>query len=717
MSDKEFVRFRDLDRWLVGSLPGRPALIKVSGAFTHDERPDHWLDLVEVDGVTGFTVRLLIPKDPPHTVGGKKRNPAAFCGGTPSDWGNGWAPVLVGSLLAPPRVDPVRLQDVLHDTRRIRVVCDTSALASGILSWLLAVLDGKVDAITSAVVDREIAGWADRHPAMWQANDVVMWARRTKYLLARRVLETAPDGVVIERLSPDQGALIASKVRDDAGDKAPDADMLMVELARRLIREQPPSARLLYLTGDRNHARSAASAIGSENVLFAAADGSESRRSLGSTVVRAWWRPGGPMGGLIMPPLSHLFWNLLAACPTIQIEVPGNSWEIRWLSASENGVPSDWQDPWLAIRGREPTSPARAATGTFNREAQQAAESTPVAFLATGPMLPGATAGEVGPGKTTKTPHVPDVTKFDSPRDASAESGRFLHDSSSMSNVAAPQAVLPNDIATEASAGRDHEAGTAAPVIDVWLLRPVRRGLLAAAVASHRPAPGAVFPILWKGISGTPPKEPIAVESAKEAIGILVALGALDADGHGGPAIDSFREMWSANDLDAFHAEFMRLPSYQAAVEALRSDPCLVPKTSRQAAQLTMARCLGQVARLEKTARETWVGDAPLSADELVGALIRWMPTAESAIGVADLCTRAARELRVTPARLERALIRLWRDRPDVPFEGQTGGQAVPGYAERVVDLSPAGYSFREVVPGGLTFGRRGPVRFIVRTR
>jgi hypothetical protein len=422
-----------------------------------------------------------------------------------------------------------------------------------------------------------------------------------------------------------------AKLRDETGTKSPDADMLLLELARGLIRDQPRNARVIYLTGDGTNARSATSALGAENVLYAVSDWRNAHAHRQRVLVRGWWFPVTALGGARIPPIGRLLWDLLSACSFLRIEAAGTQWLLRPVNSILNGVPSDWADPWVEIEEPSTTAP-------------------------------------------------------ESPGDAGA--------------VAAP---VPS--AQPESAGD-------------WLLPPIPVGEPVDAFASWQPTPRIFFELLWRALSGRQVQDLAGSfqGSLREAHNLLVALGAADPSGGPGVRAGEFRDAWNRCDLDWFHAEMQRLPGYHAAMEQLRADRD-AHFERRVMGQLSIARTLGQVARLFRTHAALVVGDAPITATQLVEALGRWLPEPGAALPTEDLCQRAAGELGLTPARLEMALQRLWARDPNLPFEGQTGGTVTAGFVENVIETSEAGYHFRPVAPGALTFGRSGPVRFIQRTQ
>jgi hypothetical protein len=644
-----FLPLRELDRWLRATFD-EAGPIHVCGARL---RSSTIFDILELRDITANTVRLKLPRNAPSDR--KFSTPG-------KDWAGLWAPALVAAGVISPVVDPLRLHDLLHEKRRIRLCCDTNALAGGVLSWLQIVLDGCADVVTSAVVDRELAAWPDRKHTggrdFWSARTIDHWARRTQYRLARRFVEAPPARVVVERLSPEQGALVLAKFRDEGDSKSPDADVLLVELARSLVRDQPRNARVIFLTGDRNNARTATGALGPENVLFAAADDSRTRAVIRDNAIaaRGWWSPDVGLGSVSQPSVSHLLWSLLAVCDVLVLRSSLACFRLELKSAVPTGSPSDWADPWLAI-----TSEVTSAAG--------AEGAVPEAQTST---FRGGTS-VIGDPATKEEDALPSL------------------------------ALRPEPSVTEF------------PVVDVdnWLLPPQElRTSAQGAAASWRPNPTIFFAELLR-LLGRIEDMPAVDERYKEVRRILAALGASDATGGPGTRLELYRQAWDAADHDWFHAEFLSLPGYRQTVDELEE---LGSPKERQRDQIAMARALGQVARLARG--EPWKrGDRPVRSAELIAALGRWLPQPGSTLSCAEIAQRAAAELKLTPFRFERAMIALWQSEPQVPFEARTGGSVEEGYAEQVIVMGGKTVAFTPVDPQQLRFGRATSVRFITRVR
>lgn len=667
-ADIEEMPLTDLSDWLNKTLDTESGAIKISGGFRQAPITELGIDLFELNTRAADTVRVLIPKDAPKPSSGKPKS--TEFSQRDQNWWECWAAFFSATSLLPPIVDPKRLSDILHEKRRLRFCCDTNALCNGVATWLLTILNGKADIVTSAVVDRELAAWPDRFKKMWQPQTTEDLKRRTHFRMARRLTENPPGGVVVDRLSPEQGALMLAKLRDETDRKSPDADMLLVELARGLIRDQPRNARIIYLTGDRNHARAATNALGSDNVLFSVSDASEAKKKQGKVLARGWWHPEGPLGSIVVPPLHRLLWDLLTICDYIVITSQSGKWHLRVAHSVALGVPSDWADPWIKIE-------------TLSQPA------------------------------TKKSSDIESPTSLKEIEETDSTDG-YLG-----SQI---EVVQPEENSSESAASSDSiiepsfiETLKAIDLSDVWLLPPISPSAPLEGIQQARPTPRIFFSHLWQLISGSELPDPITTspELYEEVRKILIWLGAMNEDGTPGSQLDLFSSAWMENDLDWFHSQMCRLPIYATVIDKIRVNDATF--TKRQEVCQSMARILGQVARVSSRTGPIMVGDAPLRASDLRGKLDIWLPNVNDTLEVADICQRALLELQVTPARLEIAMNRFWATDPSAPFEGRTGGTVTGGSVEKVIRMNTYGYEFIDITSAALTFGRNGFVRFIER--
>lgn len=665
----------ELQRWLTSQSIDRRALIRVSGYLTQPS--EERVDILEARGLEVDTVRILLGSPPRHLA---SPDPG---------WYSGWSSVFASVGIVQPLVDPELLRELLHDPRRLRFCCDTNALAGGVAAWLLRVFAGRVDVVTSAVVDRELAAWPDRPGLkMWAAKSGEAWSRRTQYRTARRLVECPTPGVVVDRLSPEQSALVLAKLRDESSGKSPDADMLLIELARGLIRDQPANGRVVYLTGDRSHARAATGALGAGNVLFCSADDAAVRRAHGRVRPVGWYAPGGPLGCVLGIQLADVVHAVLTACDVVDLHVDGTAraWRIRSSLRVPNGVPSDWQDPFIDISEIKPS-----------------AHSSPVEIVAPSAAVP---TDEVVPPNTSAG--------------AGADQLRPDGGAAEPSDAAPSGDVVPPN--TNAVAGADQlrpHGGAAvrprAPRRDPVLISSGRLLQLPAieAPVGLRPHPEAFFERLWEAMFRLAwPKQAGDVDG--ECRRILAALGAATIDGQPGPDLDAFGEAWHRNDLDWFHGQLLRLPGYREVADSV-SPAEMASSSRRRQAQLSMARRLGQAAKGADGSYH--FGDAAVTLHELTGFLEEQLPRSGDRKHVSDLCSAALGALKLTPARLERALMAYWSGgiTSGPRIEAQAGGAVERLEPEKVEVLSETGHTSITVDRGALYFGTKIPHRILVR--
>ena len=662
-------RVSQLGNWLAENMTAVEPIV-VSGGLRGDFDPQSpVLDALELSGPLGTTVRLLVPAPPPQEKPGsastfllvKKKdgpNDEKVLPDPERYWWDGWAKIFTASALLPPRTDSVRLADVLRDERVLRLFCDTNALASGVAEWFLHVLPSGTQLISSAIADKEIMSWVDRHKKLYEGSTAETWEARLRYLLARRLTEYPPQHTVIDRLSPDQNALMLAQGTGEGGSKSSQGDLLFVELARPLVREQPRQARVIFLTGDANVARAATSALGPEHVLYANPDTDTLKERIGKVVPRGFWHPAGPLGSLSLPSSSRLLWNLLSAFTFLIVKQAERKWLIEPIFNVRYGGPSDWADPWVHIKElSKPTDDDRAHVPTGS----------------------------------------PDLT-------ASAEVTK--------ESVLAPQAA-PTPVAMAAPKIEQRE-----PKADAWLLPGIKKeGPADAVTPSPRPAIKPFFGFLSLACFGEMVPLPSA-EVPRETFRVLVALKALNEDGSQGDRITEFKEAWLRNNRDWFHAELMHShPGYRQVVAQIRAGNVKLLK-SREAQFVPLIRTLGQAARFPSSSSPIRMGDDPVSFEQLDEALHRWLPHPDTAIRIGDACERAMADLSLTPCRFELALSTLWKRQPDYPVESRTGGEPDRMSPDDVVELNGDGtYELRTVSPSTLTFGGAVPVLFLARRR
>lgn len=654
MASDALVALEDLDVELRDRrrLPGR---IRVHAGIRSPAttRNPATLPLLQFDSLVASTAKILA--GPPA----QSENPveSEFRTGEANDWWGGVSALLTAAGIVQPTLDPVILRELDEDRRRLRFFCDTNTLCGGTAAWTLEAFQGRADLVTSAIVDRELMAMADRQPGLWKAMDSAAFAMRAKYRLARRLTEVPPKGVVVDRLAPDQSALMLAKLRDElpsqAGSaarrtsKSADADILLVELVRGLVRDEPLNARVVFLTGDRNLARTASNVLGASAVFYVACDDHAAREAVGRVCSRGWWYPGGSLGHVHLPSIGSVLWTLLAGFDFLVLQSDDECLLVR-PAVVGRGVPSDWRTPHLQILSLDPLS---------------------LPGLSPSPTVP-PMARRQRPAPTTSATASPSPTERSSP-----------------------------------SSSRQ-----ASPPPTTWLLPPTFVGPPVQAAPSLRLKPELVFAQLSHALFDAA-SDSMSGEVAAEVHRALLAVGAVDRSGAAGPRADVFRQHWIANDLDSLHAEFRRLESYERSLNVVRESP-RAPLPERPRRNIALARRLGQVATVDG---KLLVGDSALTVAALLEFLDRHLPRIGSSELTSKLCLEAVRALQVTPARFEAAMTNLWQLPEGAKFGTETGGTVSNANAETVVSLRRNGYAERIVAPDSLTFGGARPARVIVR--
>lgn len=706
-------RVGQLGAWLRGTTsPGSPIVVAGGLRGTY-EKGAATLDALELSDAVGTTTRVLLPNAPdqvspgsaatfvqktkPDKAGNEKPIPPLDQQEANSDWWKGWTTLFTASTLLAPRVDPVRLADILHDPRLVRLFCDTNALANGAAEWLLQILPTSTQLLSSAIADKEIMSWGDQDKALYQAADAKQWEARLRFQLARRLTAFPPKETVIDRLSPDQNALMLAQGTDKTGSKSSQGDLLFVELARPLIREQPRQTRVLFLTGDYNVAYAATSALGPEHVLYANVDTQRDQpnKLTGRVLSRGFWHPARPLGRLSLPSISRLFWNLLSAFNFLIVKQRNRRWLLQPSYSVQHGGPSDWADPWLKVGELPDDSPVVVAV----------------------PVVPSPESGAA-----SALPEVPPPTELTAPNIASTASEvPAAKVSTSLTNLAATTAQAEGP-AAHADDSFAHQALAAMKAISSgqwpWLLsRPTPAGPKDVVSVSLRLDKRTFFELLRRACSGQSSAKPDK-EVPKETFRALIAMQVLEDSGQPGRLAEYYDSLWRHNDRDPLHAELLHAhPGYRTVVEAVRSGR-VASLSTRQKAFLPLLRALGQAAQLRRDS-PLRMGDAPVAKTQLESSLQSWLPSAGAALSMAEACERALSELALTPVRFAQALTALWREDRDSAFEPKTAGAPEELFSEEVVELRPDGtFDFRPVMPSALLLQGMGPpVLFLSRRR
>ncbi len=685
-----------LGKWLRDTMQQRQPIIVSGGLRGTYVAGTRLIDALELADPAGTTARVLLEKDPPPQVTGpcsasefplqlklvdkngkKLEQPIPINRLDPSEaavsWWKGWSAIFTAGTLVQPRIDPVRLSDVLHEPRVIRLFCDTNAMANGVAEWLLHILPSATQLISSAIADKEIMSWTDQKPDLYKVSDPDYWETQVRFLLARRLTEYPPKDTVIDRLSPDQNALMLASGTTKQGDKSPAGDLLFVELARPIVREQPRQARVVFLTGDANLARAATSALGPEHVLYANVDTNRDAANAltGQVLARGFWHPERPLGLLSLPSVGRLLWNLFSAFSFLILQHGNRRWLVELSLSVRHGGPSDWADPWVNIEELEPTGTGKATTEERPPDHEGGGSAQPLALVRTAPDVP-----------VVQDTH----TSADPPSPISS---------------------------------RGNEVGPRAEDYTDWLLAPrIATGPKDAISSSPRLDKNTLFSVLKEACLEQKVVPPPSAEVPKETYRCLVLLQAIDGEGNPGARALNFVEAWRRNDRDWIHAELMQShPGYRSVVEAVREQR-VAKLTSRQQQFLPMVRCLGQAAQLT-TKTPLRMGDSPVSRAQLEKSLSDWLPNVGNAISTQDACERALESLGLTPVRFGEALSILWGRDPDSFIEPKTAGQPEKLRSEAVVELHRDGtYEFRDVTPSALFLERIGePVLFLTRRR
>lgn len=690
----QVIRSSDLDLHLEPLLGSNA--VTISAAIRNPEfQPTQLIPLLELGPRRGLTIKILAPdslvegSDRSQMPTGKKPFQASELA---EEWWGVLRAVLVSTGACQPKADPVVLANVLYEKKRIRLICDTNSLAGGTAAWLLAARWNRADLIVSSVVDRELLGWTDRIEDRWQATTLEGLKQRANYRQAFSFLETTPDGVVVDRMAaPEQSALMLSKVGDSKGKKSPDADMLLIEHARGLIRDQARNARTVYLTGDLASARAAVNALGADNVLYMVADTSLSRATQGKTIPWGWWQPGGVYGQAIVPSLARLARSILAAFDLLVFDLAGYTIYIRHVFSLIPGCPSDWADPHYEMFV-EPKAMA-PQPHTPPQEVEPAAET-----------------------QQTDTPPEPPLKGAKTKENDSNQESAADPTEREAETVAVPEI---SDLFEELSpkhTRRPSSRSHAVPdnIRNAWLLRPLPVLRALDITRGNRLNPRSTLTLLARafGFQILPEEQASSSELIDEAAKVLVLLGAIDEDGLPGKYAGSWFEAWITDDLDWFHQQFLRHPGYRDAIMVIKSDPgAKLPK--RESANIGMARALGQVAIHPKFGRV--IGESPVDLETMVSALNRWLPSPGDSIRIDQASVLAASELGLTPYRFDLAMQAMWRIWRNCPYSPEAGGTGDLKYIDKVVSLGRTGFQYQPVSWSALSFGTDKAFRFLRR--
>ncbi len=272
--------------------------------------------------------------------------------------------VLTCAGLLHPRPDARAWREVTRDKPFV-IVADTSAICNGYIHWLCnALWHQRFEVAAMSVVERELAGFADQQD-FWK--DV---QKRTIYRVARAATENPPPNLITSRPAlEEKAALMLSKVVTP-GQKSPDADVLLVELAREILLSESKQVQPLFVTGDRNASRSAMSAMGVDKTLFIESADLELDKPLYACA--SYWQPAAGDGCLHILPLSQVIGSLLLLFDSIMLTSDGASYKISRATQGK-GVPSDWAHPIYEV---ESVAGAEARVTTTPELSGKSSEAT-----------------------------------------------------------------------------------------------------------------------------------------------------------------------------------------------------------------------------------------------------------------------------------------------------------------------------------------------------
>lgn len=361
----EVLTFSDLDNWLAEHLG--ESKIELSGALRQAASDDKYLKVLELGGqglcVGKLDLEMPTLETPPQNKDQKQGiidcPVSIFNVSDPLlQYKKAVANVLTAAGFLNIKADPSQLFSTLMETKRVRFVFDTNAMSNGVAHWLVTAMWQSVDVVTSAVVEREIHQWKDRisNIEAYLPEDL---KTRTNYSLARHFLEKPAAGVSLDRMdTPEQSALLISQQPSKDGKKTPNADILLVEHARSLIRGESRNTRTIYVTGDFATARTAVGALGEHHVLLAITDWEELLRREGQYMTRGWWKPGDGLGNINATSLAQVIDIFLSLYSKLQLKVSNKTVTVEYSYSFRGGCPTEWVNPHYLVTTETETLPA-----------------------------------------------------------------------------------------------------------------------------------------------------------------------------------------------------------------------------------------------------------------------------------------------------------------------------------------------------------------------
>ncbi len=247
----------------------------------------------------------------------------------------------------PPDIDRSAFDNLFKDQNPAILIVDTGALAEGIVTWLVRILWNRhIDIVINSVAEREIFGWADQDD-FWSKKDPSAWQLRVKYRCARQVSETPIlQSMPYHPIPDEKAALMLAKLKTP-GQKSPDADLLLIEQARSVMRDRNPRSNAFYVTPDRNHARSAVSLLAPQNVLYAMPKPVDSQLPIRGSM--AFWQPATALGSMRLLSPSEFVLTLMLGTRKVVFAKDNNIVEIEYV-VHGSGTPTDWANPSFIIR-------------------------------------------------------------------------------------------------------------------------------------------------------------------------------------------------------------------------------------------------------------------------------------------------------------------------------------------------------------------------------
>jgi hypothetical protein len=560
-------------------------------------------------------------------------------------WHHLWARIATRAGYRMPGIDPEAyntLCELKGTTARLEFIFDTTELISGTGHFLVRMFGDRADLVRTVVTDKEIQGFRDKWGSKRNIQSMDDLQARTNFLGASRFLESVPHRHPIWRSLDvgDEALLAASGSNKKDGGKSPAADTMVLRAARRSIQDQVPGLRRFFVTGDAGLARAAAHMLPAGSTIATWITRLDPEGEILAPL--HWWPRGGPHGAGVMTQLAELIREALCICAEIRVLAGENEITVRGFRPDHNEYPSLWREPILWVE-RVQSSVLRSSNVVYDGAMVEAGRST----------VAGAT-------------------------DSSHGSGEFLH----------RQALLGWPLREPDTSAR-HPTGA----------RFSRTDFLDAVTQ--------VMQIVRSGQGRL--EHPFKPEADKnrEFYHLLEAAELIDADHRPTALAESLPNIFAGDDLDALTAIFARLEPFGMVLDELRRsrslripvDTIASPKGKKLQAYLALARVLGQALEHADTGeRRLWYGGGSPDRTRFESWLERVVHE-ESAMEplreapMKRIALRALDELRISPARLQRALKAVLDGPMGRWMQGNQGGSDDREFlAGTVVELHADGY-------------------------